>query len=269
MGGFFSDTGIFTFGYDGINEIGGKATSAIYNDLIGTCAANLLAGGFGPIYINGEVYLAYVLAAVDVSTNVIYVWMWNSKTKEWYRFQQQLPQACAGLQVIAVNIGTIPQTLSNSLYINALVAGGESSFTIALPITGATATAIVGGMPIIASNFIFSAEEIKFDRDVTINGIAVYYNCQQNVGELIGACSINGLQFESLAVINPNVIFDGTWRNVLLSAINNTGASTGKNPQLTIAATITGTTAPTTAKFQISKIVLIGSVDITQEIGNE
>jgi len=186
MGAFFSDTGIFTFGYEGINEIGGKASSAIYTDLITTCEGNLIAGGLGPIFINGEVYLAYVLAAVNPNTNVVYVWMYNSKNKEWFRFQQQLPRASSGLQIIGVNLGTIPQTQANSLFINVLVDGGESSFTLTLPINGFVATGLIGGLTVIPSNFIFPAEEIKADRDVTIHGIMVYYNCLQEVGELLG-----------------------------------------------------------------------------------
>jgi len=71
-----------------------------------------------------------------------------------------------------------------------------------------------------------------------------------------------------LDVLNPNVVFDGTWRYVLLSPLNGS-AYTGKNPQLTSTVAIVGTATQTTAKYQVGKIVLLGNVDITQEIGNE
>jgi hypothetical protein len=269
MGAFFSDTGIYTFGYEGINEITGKATSSIYTDIMITCQANLIAGGMGPVFINGEVYLVYLIAAVNPNNNIIYIWMWNSKTKEWFRFLQQMPDVPVGLQVIGVNLGNVYSTQANSIYVTVIDASGDSAYVITLPINGNTATGVINGLTTIPSNFVFPAEEIKVDRDVTINGIAVYYNCNQEIGELIGAFSINSIPFENLDVVNPNVVFDSTWRYVLLSATNLSGAFTGKNPQLTITASITGTVVQTAARFQIGKIVLVGSVDVSQEIGNE
>lgn len=270
MGAFFSDTGDYTFGYEGINEITGKATSGIYTDLIGTCASNLLSGGMGPIYINGEVYLARILTAFDSTTNVLYAWLWNSKTKEWYRFQMQLSTACVGIQVIGVNLGSISQTKANSVYIVAILATLYTAVVMALPIDGSVNEGFFPNLGEIPSNFIFSAEEIKFNRDVTINGIGVYYKCiDPALGQIIGVPSISGTVFESLDSTNPNVIFDDTWRYVLLSPPSSGGLPfTGKAPQLNLAASVTGSTSAS-GKFKIGKIVLIGSVDVTQEIGNE
>jgi hypothetical protein len=223
----------------------------------------------GPVFINGEVYLVYLIAAVNPNNNIIYIWIWNSKTKEWFRFLQQMPDVPVGLQVIGVNLGNVYSTQANSIYVTVIDASGDSAYVITLPINGNTATGVINGLTTIPSNFVFPAEEIKVDRDVTINGIAVYYNCNQEIGELIGAFSINSIPFENLDVVNPNVVFDSTWRYVLLSATNLSGAFTGKNPQLTITASITGTAVQTAARFQIGKIVLVGSVDVSQEIGNE
>jgi hypothetical protein len=265
LGAFFADTGIFTFGYEGINEVGYKALSAIYTDLVQTCKSNFLSGGLGPLYINGEVYLCYILCAVDTS-GLIYIWVLNIKTKEWYRFQTALNMTCFGLQVIGVNLGTISQTNQNSVFITALTNNGIQAYILGLPING-TLTTTPAGPTAPATEMIFPAEELKIARDITIDSIVVGYAGHESLTAILDSIfSINGIPYETIEDSNVNVDFDTDFNYVVLAPnpLNNPpNPYTGKNPQLSVQTSITAGSIQT-ALLVFSKIVLMGSMDSTQ-----
>jgi hypothetical protein len=278
LGQFLSDTDIFSFGYEGINTASGKATSAIYEDLIGTCQGNQLSGGLGPLYINGEVYLAYILTAVlPTAPYTMYTWLLNTKTKEWYRFQINLPAPCVGIEVIAVNLGTISQTDTNCLYIIALQSvGGNLAWVFTIPIDGSlTNTAPSPGEPqLITPTAIFPAEEIKMIRDITVDGILVQYNGTEiDVEDILNiGFSISGVDtktntritiaFQAINLANTNVRFDGTnWYIALSPTLGR--PFTGNSPQLIMQPNVVNDTL-VTALLAIGKIVLLASYDSTQ-----
>ena len=265
LGAFFADIGIFSFGYEGMNEVDSKASSAIYNDLIGTCQGNNLAAGLGPLYIQGEVYNSLVLVATDRTNNpVIYYWVYNFKTGEWYRFQSTHNHKIIGIQVISVNVANIS------------VANGYNSIFVV--ITDNTQTSYIMGLPSDGSLGIFAgqpgpqpvnpvinmqAEEIAPLRDITIDGLLFYYKGTQAVAgllQIIPSIS-NGSISVSFNTLNDGIAtFDNTWRYIKISPANGT-PFTANTPQFKISLTLNGNNK---SSIQLGKLILLGSVDMSQ-----
>lgn len=260
IGAFLSDTGMYTLGYEGINIIDNKAKSAIYGELIFGDSANILAAGAGPLQIDGENFLAYAIAAQNPTTHLVTIYIFNFNTKEWFRFIQSTQQL-ESIAFVAVN-QVVSSTGINTLYlIEALPRA---------PITGnqifqVGQMNVVSGLNTATGNatIIFSAEEIKILRDITIDAILVYYNAKETTsGSLTGTFSIAGVaeNVNFTVIADATATFDGTWRYIKLvpsTAI----ALTDNTPQLTIVLESTETAID---PFYIGKVVLFGSIDSTQ-----
>lgn len=263
LGGFFSDTDIFTIGYSGLNSISFKALSGIYKDLIGTCQGNLLCGGMGSLYVNGEVTNVYILAACDTSnTPTIYIWMFNFRTNEWFRFQNTYQHAIVGLQFTAVNLSKLQFVNSyNTIFL--MIADNESaSFILCLPTDGSLPnfnTPSNWPQPV-SAKLVLQAEEILPLRDISIDSILLYYNASETTAtKLVVNLNVNGIAFEPLD--DANDIVDGNWHYAKLSPTNGTPYM-GNSPQLTINVPLTPQTGKNSIQF--GKIVLLGGVDVSQ-----
>jgi len=261
LGGFLSDTDIFTLGYSGLNSISFKALSAIYQDLIGTCGGNNIAGGMGPIYLNGEVSNVFILAACDTSSNpTIYIWMFNFRTNEWFRFQNTHTHKITGIQIISVNLNQIePVNGYNSIFV--VIADDNSDAFILDLTTDASLPNFTIGNPLpVNPILVFQAEEILPLRDISIDSILLYYNASETTAtKLVVDLSINGIAFEPLD--DANDVVDGNWHYTKLSPTNGTPYM-GNSPQLTINVPLTHDSGKNSIQF--GKIVLLGGVDVSQ-----
>lgn len=247
IGVFLSDTGIYSIGYEGINTLDNKAKSAIYGELVLGLAANQLCGGIGPLQIDGENFLCYMLAAQDTTGNCI-LYVFNFVTKEWYRFTPTLAANNTSIAFTAVN-GIISATSINTLYLIANTLVNEWQI-LGLPVT----SSVTGDEE---ATVILPGEEIRFMRDITIDAIGIYYNINQNIADITGTFSIKGTQYTLLN--NTNFIFDGTWRYGLLYPIDQ--CYTGNTPQLEY--TLTVNTDESVSAY-IGKVILFGSIDSKQ-----
>lgn len=265
LGAFFADIGIFSFGYEGMSEIDSKASSAIFSDIIGTCQGNNLAAGLGPLYIQGEVSNCLILVATDNSNNpIIYYWVYIFKTGEWYRFQSTHNHKIIGIQVISVNVANISVANGyNSIFV-IITDSTQTSYIMGLPSDGSLGTFAgqPGPQPI---NPVINVqpEEILPLRDVTIDGLLIYYKgSQAAAGTLQIIANINnGVVSIPFNTLNDGIAtFDNTWRYIKLSPANGT-PFTGNTPQLQFNINLNGNNKST---FQIGKAVLLGSIDITQ-----
>lgn len=248
IGAFFSDTGIYTIGYEGISIIDNKAKSAIYKELILINNANLLYAGIGPLQIDGENFLAYIIAAQNPTTGVITLYLFNFNSKEWFRFTVAEANTNLSLALVAIN-GLITTNYLNTLFlITNEIAGSFESWH--LPVN----SGIVAGN---SAEIDLPIEEIKIYRDITIDAIIVFYNVKDPTGTCTGTLTINGVSFTLMN--STSCVFDGTWRYVILYPTAQ--LFTGISPQLKInLSTTSGTAIP----FYIGKVVEFGSLDATQ-----
>lgn len=249
LGAFFSDSDIFTIGYEGINTIAGKAKQAIYSELIGANGANYICGNMDAFSLKNDTFIGASLAVAAPTTPYeIFMYTMRQDTKEWFRFS--IPTGVTqsfGMQFTSV------QALPNPILFSAQ--GSVNNCTIYALM--ANAGIQVGNDP---TTIIFPAEEILFERDVTIDGIGFYVNAQEDLPTVIGcAVSIGGTQFTPIT--DANLTMDSTYYYLQIWPI--ALPYTAKSPQLTLEISIQGT-ANIPANFTIGKIVLFGSIAPTQ-----
>jgi hypothetical protein len=249
LGAFLSDSDIYTIGYDGINTIGNKAKEAIYEELIDLYGANFLCGNMDAFSLKGNRFIGASLAAVNPSTPFdISLYTFKQDTKEWFRFT--IPTGTTesyGMQFSSV------QALSVPLLFNAQ--GSTNNCTIYSLNKGAGIQ--VGND---TTTIVFPAEELVFERDITIDGIGMLLAGVENLPTtLICTLNINSTAFTSITDVN--LTMDGTFAYLKLWP---TGLPfTAFTPQLTLSITVTGDDG-VAVNFTIGKIVLFGTVNPSQ-----
>lgn len=253
IGAFFAETGVYTIGYDGINDITGKARTAIFNDLIIKYGAKFICGGLGPVLINGDSFLVYCLAVYNsVNQNAI-LYLYRFDTQEWYRFIV-ITSLSTGLGFSALNTNITIGKVNSLNFFTDIASGGLASFS--LPLTGSVA--FVYG----SSNIVLSAEELMFMRDITIDAIGIYYSGSEfDPGKVQCLLTINGIEFTILN--DTNLVLDGSSNYILAYPLNNEVCFTGKTPQLTINISSTHND-DSPVSFNINKLVIFGSADSSQ-----
>lgn len=262
-GVFLSDVGIFTFGYEGINTIDLKAKSAIYGELILNNSASFICAGCGPIQLDGNNFLAYVITSYSVGGIVTYIF--NFTSGEWYRilFNSIYPSP-GGMQVSSIQ-WSYTNTAINSLFL-VNYPNGTAIEIAALPL--ATSITPLINANINGATWIFKAEDVVPGRDITIDGIYVYYKSNTVIANtalpniLLIIYSGVGEGVAVTYVLNPNLgwQFGQGWCYNLLTPAN-VSPFTGKVPFLAFSMNIAGLNS---INFQLGKVILYGSCDTEQ-----
>jgi hypothetical protein len=248
LGCFMSDTDIFTLGYEGIQTIAGKAKSFIYQNAIVKNAAFSICAGLGPIQINGEVFLSYCIAYRQGTGANVIIYCYNFVTKEWYSFF--IPVAAGSIQ--GISLQALNQIINNQNPINTL-------YLMSATVFGVVETYVLSLFPSLASScdIIFPAEEIAFLRDVTIDGIGIYFSAP--VSGVI-TVSINNVFYTSIEAAGA-VVPTNTFQYAKLYPV--ALPYTAPTPQLTLGITVAGGSSVTN-NIQIAKVVLFGTVNPAQ-----
>src|SRR6185312_14673884 len=187
------------------------------------------------------------------TTGVVTIYAFNFSTKEWYRFLPNITAGNVGIGFSAIN-NLLTSTSLNTLFL--LTNPNEYSLNISgLPVTSSAPAGADLHQPLI----IFSAEDLKFMRDISVDAIRVLYNCKptNSPANLNAIFSINGIDFTQFD--SDSCIFDGTWRYVLLYPVSQ--MFTDKTPQLQIQLNVL---AGEPVSMYFGKIVIFGSMDASQ-----
>lgn len=259
LAAFLSDTDIYSLGYSGLGVKGGKAKSAIYQELVGTLQANFISAGYSSVWLNGETFVGYViLAATPAAPYGLVLYLLNEEAKEWYRFTVTTGVACFGTQVCPIE-----NALSHYIFV---AEGANTNFSVyALPAN----TAITPGNATVT--IALSPEEIAFMRDITIDAIGIYVKGIQSTGTALSATlSVTNLDGSTevafTAIDDTLATFAGDWAYLKLFPYTASGQRkpfTGLTPQIVASVTITGT-AGVESSFSIGKIVAFGTMDALQ-----
>lgn len=240
MGAFLSDTGIYTLGYDGVNQIQGQYWDAIVAQLGALTNANPMpTATLGPVTVGNNTFLAYVLWINSGGGNVQTLNVCNVVNKTWntVTFESILIPVLTPLSATSF--------INNSNNLASLV-------TVALLNTATKALTLNNisdiNLPtsVVNNTLVFPVEQVAMFKDVTVNAIGIYSD--GNNGTL--SPFINGVAFTPVTPAGP-----GLYMSYPL-----TGGFCGKNPQLTIAATFTGVNSYS----KLYQISLFTSVDMTQ-----
>jgi hypothetical protein len=241
MGIFGASTDIYSLGYDGLNSITGKAKTLLMPLVLSafTFPPISVKATVGPIIINNNTMTAYILGPSNPSllppfNFFVYVF----ELKEWFFINATetfIPLFInfAALSLASTGVGF---PVSDAFIYEIITSTQNVFFTLSATTLNANFATLV-----------FPVEDVAFLQDISIDGIGF------NVNSISGCTltfSINGKSYG--AVVVP------AGRSYLKTTPSGAANSyTGLAPQLTIVSNAGG-------DFQLGKVVLYGTVDISQ-----
>lgn len=270
LGGFLSDTGLYTMGFGGINTIQGSFWGAIVEQLTKFLPAysygslggllKYINGTIVPVTIANETYLSYILyiPGVDTSSSVLFVG--NILTQDWNVIE------CFSWAETAFNIVKIQGVSNTAIFANggdatvALISAVSSTghlilYTINDLLTRPSTIAPIIPFPGLPPSCSFPIEQgPAMFKDITVNAIGVYLDATVSGGDNIELTfAVNTVVYTALF---------GTGNGQLLIAYPKTTPFTGQYPQLSLQ---TELGASNTSGLRIYTIVMFCTFDVNQK----
>jgi hypothetical protein len=268
LGGFLSDTGIYTIGLGGVNTIQGNIWSMIIKELraifplysgpvLNTAVKNI-AGALVPIDIDGEQDLYYVLSLPGPNS---YIFVGSVLTQDWFIIGgfpysevqnvkiQGLSNAAFfdnGTEIITPCISAIFTVAGGVQEICLCTINDTSQFPQSTPYPFVTAAAL---------NVFLPVEEVEMFKDITVNAVGMYVDA-----ELVGTDVVSVTP--GIGDLSFTPLFFQNGEGQLGISYPATTPFTGQYPQLSLSILTDNLNA---CSFRIYKIVMWCSLDKTQK----
>lgn len=264
LGGFLSDTGVYTLGYGGVNTVQGAFWGQIVQQiqlyfknlaLSYTQALNAVSGAIVPITIAQETNLSYVLFIPGTTLATSTIFVGNILTQDWniLPFLEYVTELAGVVKIAALSYAAVYDSGTDQTI--AIVSAMQQNGTLIL--FSIDDTKVYGNalQPDIESapNCDFPIEEVSMFKDITVNAIGFYCD-----GAVVPTDNVE---------ISP-FVNETQYSTIVLNQLNQFVVSypqaqpfTGKYLQLSLN-TLMGTVGDSAAR--IYKIVMFCSYDPSQ-----